>query len=129
MLVMLYDALIILALMMVATVPVVLAHPATLMAGKDLWYTLYLIAVWFLYLAWCWQRRGLTLGMRAWRVQLLTDSTKPMGWLQCGLRFITSFVSALPLGAGFLWSIVDRESRAWHDHWSRSRLCRTQPPA
>lgn len=126
-LVMLYDALVIGALMMLATVPVLWIHPAPLTAGKNPWYTLYLLAVWFSYLAWCWQHGGLTLGMRAWRVRLVSDDLKPMGWRQSGLRFVTSLVSVLPLGAGYFWSLFDRDNRAWHDRWSRSRLCRTQP--
>jgi uncharacterized RDD family membrane protein YckC len=128
-LVMLYDALVVVALMMLATGIVLWIHPATLTAGRDFWYTLYLLAVWFLYLAWCWQHGGVTLGMRAWRVQLVTDNLQPMSWAQSGLRFVTSFISGLPLGAGFLWSLRDRENRAWHDHWSRSRLCRILPSA
>ena len=128
-LVMLYDAVVILALMMFATGLVLLVHPATVTAGKDFWYTLYLLIVWFLYLAWCWQHGGLTLGMRAWRVRLVSDNAQPVGWVQSGLRFGASFVSALPLGAGYIWSLFDRERRAWHDHWSRSRLCRTGPSA
>lgn len=128
MLVMLYDAVVILALMMFATGLVLLIHPATLTAGKDFWYSLYLLAVWFLYLAWCWQHGGLTLGMRAWRVHLVSDNAQPVGWVQSGLRFAASFVSALPLGAGYIWSIFDREHRAWHDRWSRSRLCRARSP-
>jgi uncharacterized RDD family membrane protein YckC len=129
MLVMLYDALVIVALMMLATGLVLWIHPATLTAGKDFWYTLCLLAVWFLYLAWCWQHGGVTLGMRAWRVRLVTDNLQPMSWAQSGLRFVTSFISGLPLGAGYFWSLFDRDKRAWHDHWSRSRLLRTQPSA
>lgn len=125
MLVMAYDTIVVLALMMLATGPVLLVHPATLTAGKDVWYTLYLIGVWFFYLGWCWHYGGLTLGMRAWRVQLLTDSSQPMSWLHIGLRFAGSLVSALPLGAGYVWSLFNPERRTWHDHWSRSRLCRS----
>jgi len=124
MLVMLYDAVIVLALMMLATGMVLLVHPPTLMAGKDVWYTLYLVGVWFFYLGWCWHYGGLTLGMRAWRVQLLTDSAKPMSWPQSGLRFAGSILAILPFGAGYFWSLFDPEHRTWHDRWSRSRLCR-----
>ena len=127
--VMVYDALVILALMMLATGIVLWIHPVTLTAGKDFWYSLYLLAIWFLYLAWCWQHGGVTLGMRAWRVRLLTDDLQPMSWTQSVLRFVTSLISGLPFGAGYLWALFDRENRAWHDRWSRSRLCLVQPAA
>lgn len=126
-LVMLYDAIVILALLMLAAALVLLLPLGNFTAGKDPIYTLYLVSVWFLYLAWCWRRGGITLGMRAWKVALLTESGKPADWKLCLLRFAGSLLSALPLGAGFAWSIFDEQQRAWHDLLSRSRLVRTRP--
>lgn len=123
-LVMLYDAIVIVALLMFAAV--LLLPLGNFTAGKDPMYTVYLLSVWFLYLAWCWRHGGMTLGMRAWQVVLATDSGKPADWKLCLLRFAASLLSALPLGAGFAWSVFDRQQRAWHDRLSRSRLVRIQ---
>ncbi|MBU2537235.1 MAG: RDD family protein [Proteobacteria bacterium] len=38
------------------------------------------------------------------------------------LRLVGFFLSMLPLGMGFLWSIVDREKCAWHDHLAATRV-------
>ena len=121
---MLYDALVIIALLMTAAALALLLPFGNHTAGKDPVYTLYLLAVWFMYLAWCWRYGGMTLGMRAWKVILLTQSGKPADWKLCLVRFATSLLSALLFGAGFIWSVFDREQRAWHDRLSHSRLVR-----
>jgi len=121
---MLYDGLIIVVLLMLATALSMLLQFGNRTAGEDPIYTLYLAAVWFLYLAWCWRHGGMTLGMRAWRVHLVTERPGPISWQHCAVRFFGGFLSALPLGLGYFWSLVDGEHRAWHDRLSQSRLLR-----
>jgi uncharacterized RDD family membrane protein YckC len=38
------------------------------------------------------------------------------------VRTVAYLVSLVPLFAGFLWVLVDRERRGWHDHIARSRV-------
>ena len=38
------------------------------------------------------------------------------------LRAVAYLVSLIPLSAGFLWVLVDRDRRAWHDHIAGSRV-------
>ena len=121
---MVYDALIIIVLLMLATAMVMLLQFGNPTAGKDPFYTMFLVGVWFLYVAWCWKRGGMTLGMRAWRVRLVSETDQPISWRQCALRFLGGFISALPLGLGYFWSLVGREKLAWHDRFSRTRLVR-----
>jgi uncharacterized RDD family membrane protein YckC len=122
---MLYDAVAIIALLMAATALAMLAGFRELDVLKDPGYALYLLAVWFAYLGWCWHRGGMTLGMRAWRVRIeRTDGSRP-GWGVCLARFLLSLLSAAAVGAGFLWSLFDRHKRCWHDRWTGTRLLRT----
>jgi uncharacterized RDD family membrane protein YckC len=124
--VMVYDAIVVVAILMVAgaiALELPFEHQA---AGKDPAYTVYLLLAWFLYLAWCWRHGGMTLGMRAWSVRLLngrTDGSNPVpGWGQCGLRFVGAWLSAAPAGLGYLWMLIDREKRSWHDRLSQTQL-------
>jgi uncharacterized RDD family membrane protein YckC len=128
-LVMLYDALAILALLMIATALVLLLPFGNFTAGKDLVYSLYLLSVWFIYLAWCWRNGGMTLGMRAWEVVLRADDSQPVPWKMCFVRFAVSLLSALPLGAGFIWCVFAHRKRTWHDRLSHSSLVRNPRPA
>jgi uncharacterized RDD family membrane protein YckC len=128
-LVMLYDAIVVLAILMIAGAIALELPFSGQTAGKDPAYTLYLLSAWFLYLAWCWRHGGMTLGMRAWKVRLLNhlndNRYQPPRWWQCGLRFIGAWLSLLPLGMGYGWMLIDREQRSWHDRLSRTHLVYT----
>lgn len=123
--IMIYDALVVIVLLMVATAVAMLWQMGNPVAGKDMLFSFYLAVVWFLYLAWCWRHGGMTLGMRAWRVRLVAESGEPVSWKLCVLRFAGGLLSALPLGLGYFWSVVDRDGLAWHDRLSQSRLVRS----
>lgn len=38
------------------------------------------------------------------------------------LRLVGYLLSALPLGAGFLWAVLDRDHAAWHDKLADSKV-------
>lgn len=40
---------------------------------------------------------------------------RPVGWGQAVLRYLGYFLSALPLGLGFLWILWDRHGQGFHD--------------
>ncbi len=123
-LIMLYDAVVVIALLMLATALAMLAGMGEQTALHDPVYTACLALVWFFYLAWCWHKGGMTLGMRAWRV-CITDETGGLpGWRTCAVRFLVSILSAAPAGLGFAWSLIDQKNRTWHDMASRTNLLR-----
>jgi len=120
-----YDAVVVVSLLMLAALLAILTGFNEETAMKDPVYTLYLFSMWFLYLTWCWHKGGMTLGMRAWRVRIESESGNLPGWGQCLMRFVASFVSVSVAGLGFAWSLFDRERRTWHDLASRTRLVRS----
>lgn len=69
-----------------------------------------------------WSKGGQTLGMQAWRIQLLDASGSPPGAARCMLRCLAALVSLLPAGLGYWWVLVDREKRSWHDRLSGTHL-------
>ncbi len=124
-LIMLYDGLIIVALLMLATAISMLAGTGNYTAMQDLLYTGYLVLVWFTYLVWCWHKGGMTLGMRAWHVYIADETGGRPGWRWCAIRFLTSILSAALAGLGFFCSLIDSDKRTWHDKVSRTRLLRS----
>ncbi|RLQ21592.1 RDD family protein [Seongchinamella sediminis] len=69
-----------------------------------------------------WLKSGQTLGMQAWRIKLVSiDGTKPR-WSQALLRCAGAALSAGCLGLGYLWRLVDRNQRYWHDYLSGTEL-------
>lgn len=117
-----YDAVAVLALLMFATGLSMLAGFREATALRDPAFTLYLAVVWFLYFGFCWHRGGLTLGMRAWRIRIATESGGLPGWGRCLVRFLAAILSGAAAGAGFLWSLFEQRKRTWHDLLSGTRL-------
>jgi uncharacterized RDD family membrane protein YckC len=120
-----YDAVAVIALMMAVTAVTLFTPLGKQTALKDPLPTALFLIVWFLYLAWCWRHGGITLGMRAWRTQLLFEDGAVPGWGRCLLRFLVSLLSAAVAGLGYLWALFDPQRRTWHDLASRSVLIRT----
>jgi len=116
-----YDALLVIALMMVGTALAIIPAGGEITAG-NLLFQAYLLALWYLYFALCWRLGGQTVGMKAWRLAICTAQRDRPDWLQVAIRFFMAFVSLAPAGLGFLWSLVDRDRRSWHDLASGTRL-------
>jgi len=128
---MLYDSLVLMALaVVVVTIAVALKRgPITSASGywrPMLQLTMVLVALAF-YL-WFWTHGGQTLGMKAWRLVLVTDRGAIPGYGRAALRVAASLLSWLPLGLGYLWVLVDRDHLAWHDRLSGTRLVLLLPP-
>ena len=119
-----YDSAIVLSLWMLATMLAMLAGFGGRTAMKDPFFTIYLITVWYFYLASCWRKGGMTLGMRAWRVRIEDENGNRPGWGKSTIRFLASLLSAAAAGIGFLWALGDSRNRTWHDTLSSTRLVR-----
>ncbi len=70
---------------------------------------------------WTWQ--GATPGKAAAGLRVVDQLTgdKP-SLVQSLLRWFGYFVSALPLGLGFIWAALDSDRQAWHDKIARTRV-------
>jgi uncharacterized RDD family membrane protein YckC len=121
-----YDLLLLAGLLMLAASPVVLIAGGTPSgtAGRIAYQT-YLLAVVAGFFCWFWTHGGQTLGMRAWRLRLVSTESDRVTWLQALKRFVAAGVSLMVLGVGFLWIFHDRERCAWHDRLSGTRVVRT----
>ena len=120
---MLYDSLLILALLFLATLPfIAIRDGAPVEATENLWYRLVLGLVIYGFFVGFWTRSGRTLGMQSWRLQLETrDGNHPI-LATATLRFFAAIVSWLPCGLGFFWQLWDKENLTWHDRISKTRI-------
>jgi uncharacterized RDD family membrane protein YckC len=125
-----YDALLIVAIQMVAAAPVVIAFGGAVSGGlAQLAFRLYLLVIMFIFFGWFWTHGGQTLGMRAWRLKLVGADGSPISWAQSALRFTGAFLSFGCLGLGFLWAAFGSKRLTWHDRLSRSQLVLLPKPA
>ncbi len=74
-----------------------------------------LAAATFGYFGLSYKRGGQTLGMRAWRLRLLSADGGAVSWRQIVVRALVGVLSLAVFGLGFLWSLFERERRSWHD--------------
>ena len=124
---MIYDGLLLLALLMVATalfLPLTGGKAISPQGTPALEYAyrgvLVLVVVGFHGLFWT--RRGQTLGMASWRLRVEREDGRLLGWSDTLRRLAWAVVSWLPLGLGYLWILVDPQRRAWHDRLSGTRV-------
>ena len=124
-----YDALLVVAVSMLAAVPVAVAlHPYL---GDTLarWtMRVYLFAVGFAFFGWFWTHGGQTLGMRAWRIRVTRGDGTPLSWRVALVRYVAALLSFAAGGLGYWWSLIDRERLTWHDRIARTRVIVTPTP-
>lgn len=123
----LYDAMLMLAVLMIATAAFLpltggealnpRAHPAL-----EIVYQAVLVLLIVGYFGIFWTRRGQTLGMASWRLRIEREDGDALGWRDTALRLAAAVLSWLPFGLGYLWIAIDPQRRAWHDRLSRTRI-------
>ena len=91
-------------------------------AGNHLPLQLYLLLSPMAFFSWFWIHGGQTLGMRAWRLKLLSRDGSRVGLRQALIRCAGALLSLLALGLGYLWVLLDRDGRSWHDRLSGTQL-------
>ena len=69
-----------------------------------------------------WRKTGQTLGMQAWRIKLVNTDGNTPSITQCLMRCAAAVLSIGCLGLGYLWCLVDRDRRSWHDRLSGTDL-------
>ena len=121
---MLYDGIVLLGLLILAAAIALPFGNVNKVAFHDFWFTLWLLAVCFAYLGSCWRYGGMTVGMRAWKIRLVSDNGQTISWTRCLGRFLVGLVSLSVLGLGILWALVDKKNRGWHDLATHTLLIR-----
>ena len=124
-----YDSLLVLALMFLVSLPFIAARGGEpVEPGDNLVYQLCLLALLFVYFVGYWSRTGRTLGMQSWGLRVELPDGKPPGIAAASLRFVAAILSWLPAGLGFVWQLWDSEKLCWHDRLSGTRLIHYPKP-
>lgn len=117
-----YDSLLLIGVWFFATACVLpLNRGEAFMPGEWL-FSVYLILVAFLFFGWFWTHGGQTLGMRAWKIRVVSRAGGNITWVQALVRFSGAALSFGAAGIGIWWILFSPENNAWHDCLSRSRI-------
>ncbi len=118
----LYDSLLVFALMSLGTLPFIAMRGGEPVAAGDPVHQLTMLFVAYAFFAGFWTRAGRTLGMQSWGLTLETMDGQNVGLSRSSLRFFSALLSWLPMGLGFWWQLRDQDNLCWHDRLSGTRL-------
>jgi uncharacterized RDD family membrane protein YckC len=62
-----------------------------------------------------WKLRGSTVGGIVCNLAVVRHDGREMDWGTSFVRALSSFLSLIAVGLGFIWIAIDPENRAWHD--------------
>jgi uncharacterized RDD family membrane protein YckC len=110
-----YELLLLLALLMLAALMFLLVFGDATEAPKRHFFQVYLWLLSGVYFVWNWTHGGQTLAMQTWRIKLVSANGGLLTREQAVKRFLVA--SVLP-GLSFVWALFDREGHSLHD-----RLC------
>ena len=110
-----YDALLLAALLLVATLPFVLLVGDATHGWQRHLLQAWLVVVAGMYFVYFWTRGGQTLAMRTWRLRVVRSDGAAVEALRAAHRYALAVVGTAALGATFLWAFVDRERLFLHD--------------
>ncbi len=126
---MLYDGLLVLAVMFLGTLPFIAIRGGEPVDPGDPLYRIVLLLIAYAFFVGFWVRYGRTLGMQSWGLRIETPGGARPTLGPASLRFFTALLSWLPLGLGFWWQLFDRDGLSWHDRLSGTRLRHQPKPA
>jgi uncharacterized RDD family membrane protein YckC len=69
-----------------------------------------------------WRKSGQTLGMRAWRMKVVTQELTLISTTQSIVRCLLAPISLLLFGFGYFWRWFDAEQLTLHDRLSKTRV-------
>jgi len=116
----LYDTLLVVAVLMVVTLPFVLLD-----LGQTPFHQSALLLTIFAFFSKFWRHGGQTLGMKSWDMRIISNNGKPITLIQCLLRIIAATLSILCFGLGYIWMLIDKDNLTWADRYSETRLIMT----
>lgn len=120
-----YDAFIIFSLLMILTAIALCCTRGQSLKPYQGYFLIYLFVGIGLFLSWFWCKRGQTLGMLAWKIQVLDKNYRPLTWRKAFVRYILSFLNYCLCGIGLLWCLIDKEKQSLHDQLAGTKVIST----
>ncbi|MBX3628447.1 MAG: RDD family protein [Nitrosomonas sp.] len=118
----LYEALILLAVIFIASFLFHLILRDTSAAYFQPLYRSYLLIVMGYYFVWFWTHGGQTLAMQTWKIRVVTNDGQKLSSRIAIIRYLLAVTGILCFGIGFLWALIDREHQYLHDRLAGTRL-------
>jgi uncharacterized RDD family membrane protein YckC len=123
-----YELLLLAAVLVLGALPAVFILPLEDPGWKRPLLQLYLAALAGAYFVYQWCRGGRTLAMKTWRLRLVTREGAPLDARRAWIRYAWALAGFLAAGIGFAWALVDRDRLFLHDRLAGTRIIRDDAP-
>lgn len=113
-----YDAFLLTAILFIATaITLPLNNGEGITHGHPYYpfFIIYLFIIAFIFYGWFWTHGGQTLGMKTWKLKLISSDGSSVSWKQAFIRFVCAILSVAVFGLGFLWSLFNDKKATLHD--------------
>ncbi len=111
----LYDSFLLIALFFAVTAIAVAINNGSAIQNHLFKGVLLLVA--YSFFSWFWRNGGQTLGMQAWRIQLINESTENITHMQCLKRF---FCGLFLFGIVLVTALFNQQGKGLHDKFSKT---------
>jgi len=116
---MIYDSLLIIAILFISTAIALIFNDGNAIESSPI-FSLYLILIVFIFYSWFWKKSGQTLGMRVWKIRIISELGGNPSWAICFLRLTFALLSITCLGMGYWWRLF--KPYTWHDKLSQTSI-------
>jgi len=118
----LYEALILLAVIFIASFIFHLIFRDTQATYFKPLYQFYLLVIMGYYFIWFWTHGGQTLAMQTWKMRVVTVEHKILDKRKAMIRYLLAVTGISFLGIGLIWALIDREHQFLHDRLTGTRI-------
>ncbi|MBE19554.1 MAG: hypothetical protein CMD69_01290 [Gammaproteobacteria bacterium] len=123
-----YDSLLIAAIIIVASLLLVFVNGEYPKPGTLLSVIQFLISILvgpFFYSYFWLTNDGQTTGMQAWKIKLVSSNESKLNMKQTYLRCLISVISFLFIGIGYFWILFNKNNLSWSDIATKTRVIKT----
>lgn len=123
-----YDSLLIAAIIIVASLLLVFVNGEYPKPGTLLSVIQFLISILvgpFFYSYFWLTNDGQTTGMQAWKIKLVSSNESKLNMKQTYLRCLISVISFLFIGIGYFWILFNKNKLSWSDIATKTRVIKT----
>ena len=118
----LYELLILVALVFIATLPFSYAFGDATAGWKRHLLQGWVVVVVGAYFCWFWTHGGQTLPMKTWRLRLVRCDGAAVTLPRALQRYAIAWLSLAAAGLGFAWALFDRDRQFLHDRLAGTAL-------
>lgn len=117
-----YDTLLLIALFVVPTLALMAVRGGEPVPAGDPLLQVLLALTAAAFFVGFWKRAGQTVGMRAWRLRVVSDQGGPLSLKSALLRFAASIPAVACFGLGVLWALFDKDKKTLQDRVANTRV-------